>query len=71
MDPIKPYEQKCLIVDWDALRDVFGEQYWNDSEGIRCIPTIDISQEQKSELWSRHDIPTESINQVNFLIAQL
>lgn len=66
-----PYESNCLVVDWDILTDIFGEMYWNDHDGIICIPTNRITENEFSELFSRHGLRKQACQKAQFLIAEL
>lgn len=68
---MEPYESNCLVVDWDIVSDVFGEKYWNCHDGIICIATNQITDEEFSDLFSRHDLSKQSCQKVQFLIAEL
>jgi hypothetical protein len=64
------YESNCLVVDWDILRKVFGEKYWNDRENIICVPTNRITEEEFDELLD-FDLEKIAIKEEQFLIAEL
>jgi hypothetical protein len=64
------YESNCLVVDWDILRKVFGEKYWNDHENIICIPTNRITEEEFDKLLD-FDLEKIAIKEEQFLIAEL
>lgn len=66
-----PYETNCLVVDWDIMRDVFGDKYWNEHDGVICVPTNRISDEEYEDLFSRHNVCKESVKKAHFLIAEL
>ena len=43
---MKIEEKVCLVVPKNILRNVFGENYWNDNEDIRCVPADRITEEE-------------------------
>lgn len=66
-----PYESNCLVVDWDVATDIFGEKYWNDHDGIICVPTHRITEDEFHDLLVRQDLKTDLIKKAQFLIAEL
>lgn len=38
---------KALHVDWDTLRKIFDEQWWNDTENIICVSVAQITDPQE------------------------
>ena len=62
-------ETNCLIVDAQMLRRAFGERFWNDVEGIICVPTKRISASEWSTLWI-DGVNTEVARKVQYLIAE-
>ncbi len=61
-------EASCIFVEWDVLRKVFGEHYWNDVENIICVPTDCISDEEWESL---EDSGVYQGPYVDFLISRL
>lgn len=66
----EPAETKCLVIDYDILRLVFKEQYWNDSEDIVCVPTKQISEEEMQCLVEETNLSRETIFKAQYLIAE-
>lgn len=58
-----------LTVSWSVLREVFQDNFWNDSEMIICVPTSRILDEQWDELFE-YRVP-ESARDVDYLICEL
>jgi hypothetical protein len=63
------YESNCLVVDWDILRQVFGEKYWNNNEQIICVPTNRLTEEEFNGL-SNFDLEKIDVKEAQFLIAE-
>lgn len=66
---MESYESNCLVVNWDILRKVFDEKYWNDHENIICVPTNRITEEEFDRLLD-FDLEKIDVKEVQFLIAE-
>lgn len=64
------YESNCLVVDWDILRKIFGEKYWNDHKNVICVPTNRITEEEFDQLLD-FDLEKIAVKEAQFLIAEL
>ena len=62
---MKPYESKCLVIDWDLARLIFKEG-WSNFENIYIIPVEVLDDEERAELDSE-DIPYQNYN---YLISE-
>jgi hypothetical protein len=66
------YETNCLVIQskpaW--IVEILGEQYWNDTEDIRCIPIRLLEYNELKAIAEKLAFTMDSIQKFQYIILE-
>ena len=65
-----PTKITAMLVDYDDIQAVFGDDFWNDTENIYCVPVSKIPSELFAELDNNPSFAGWRDENVLFLISE-